>query len=295
MRSDVLRAAIESELDDHKQKLIRLRGKLQKAVDDLDVSRSNMLATMLGCYHIRSSTALASTWIKTENVSWFLRLHVYVYHFWSVRLPYTKVDALPALAKTADSEEADFRDFLTRVNLKWRDQSNTRKSWQFLWCGTCCVAWLLFFQSDGSEVLDQGSLQGKKHIIQVMKVFYSLFSMYACKQFINTNKRYNCFRYPWKLSWPLHSGWCSREHSWDTQLLCLRIFLDGETLFWQRWFILSKHVGILLPDHLPGILAISWNNSSACWPIRWKTVAYLGIICHACACMQGRVLNWIVS
>jgi hypothetical protein len=38
MRSDVLRAAIESELDAHKDKLIQLRGKLQKAVDNLDVS-----------------------------------------------------------------------------------------------------------------------------------------------------------------------------------------------------------------------------------------------------------------
>ena len=39
LRSDVLRNAIESELGDHKAQLIRLRGKLQTAVDDLDVSR----------------------------------------------------------------------------------------------------------------------------------------------------------------------------------------------------------------------------------------------------------------
>ena len=35
-----------------------------------------------------------------------------------VRLPCAKVGAMPALVKTADSEEADFRDILTRVSLK---------------------------------------------------------------------------------------------------------------------------------------------------------------------------------
>ena len=191
MRSDILRAAIESELDDHKQKLIRLRGKLQKAVDDLDVSRSKMLATMLGCYKI----VVALWWLvhgskpKMFHDSWgCMYVMMFGYIVW---LPCAKVGAMPALVKTADSEEADFRDFLTRVNLKWRDHGNTGKSWQFLWCGTCCVAWLLFSKSEGSEVLDQGSLQGKTHV-QVMKSFYRVClanSKYNTWKQIDTNER----------------------------------------------------------------------------------------------------------
>ena len=41
-----------------------------------------------------------------------------------------------------------------------------------------------FSKSEGSEVLDQGSLQGKTHV-QVMKSFYSLFSK---QQYMKTNR-----------------------------------------------------------------------------------------------------------
>ena len=154
MRSDVLRAAIESELDAHKDKLIQLRGKLQKAVDNLDVSgwiyshHVGVCDIQIRYYNIIYIYIL----LYYKEVSWSILINhleslLWVHDSWNCnfdifRLPCAKAASLPDLIAAANAAESDFTDFLSRVNLKWRDHGNPRKSGRFdvMWNMLCCLA-----------------------------------------------------------------------------------------------------------------------------------------------------------
>ena len=201
MRSDVLRAAIESELEAHKDKLIQLRGKLQKAVDNLDVSgwiyshHVGVCDIQIRYYNIYIYIYI---YIYYKEVSWSILINhleslLWVHDSWNCnfdifRLPCAKAASLPDLITAANATESDFTDFLSRVNLKWRDHGNPRKSGRFdvVWNMLCCLA-TFFSKSDETGVFYQGGLH-VKHVASLQfkfQVGITWFNTYINKNMIN--------------------------------------------------------------------------------------------------------------
>lgn len=157
MRSDVLRAAIESELEAHKDKLIQLRGKLQKAVDNLDVSgwiyshHVGVCDIQIRYYNIYIYFIyITKKWVEVYwSIIWnrycgSMILEIVILTYFDFRVPrlhLCQTWLLPQMRLNLIS-----RIFCPEWISNEEIMATQGNLADLMWCGTCCVAWLLFFQ-----------------------------------------------------------------------------------------------------------------------------------------------------